>query len=367
VAGVSAARLLIVNAGSSSLKLRVLDHGDAVIASADLGTAEPWDSGLERFLEAANVEAAVHRVVHGGEEFSEPVLVDDAVRRRLGRLEELAPLHNPPALRMVEAAGRLRPQMPAVICFDTAFHHALPAAASTYALPAHWAQRWPLRRYGFHGLSHAYVSRRAGELAGRPAAGLRAVTAHLGSGASLCAVAEGRSIDTTMGFTPLDGLVMATRSGSVDPGLILWVARHAGLSADQVERALENEAGLLGISGRGGDMAELLSAAAEGDERSALAVEVYLHRLRGSIAAMAAALGGVDLLAFAGGVGENSAEIRRRACEGLGFLGIEIDPDLNAAAEGDSPLEAGGDGARVFRIEAREDLEMARQARPLLG
>jgi acetate kinase len=359
------ASVLVVNAGSTSLKLRVLDRDDATVASRDVGAADDWEQSLRDLLEETPPpDAAGHRVVHGGEEFTEPALVDSTLEDRLEDLEELAPLHNPPAVRMIRALRRLRPQLPAVACFDTSFHRSLPPAASTYALPASWTERWPLRRFGFHGLSHAYASRRAAELLGRPAAELRVVTAHLGAGASLAAVSGGRSVDTTMGFTPLEGLVMATRSGSVDPGLLLWVQRHGGLDAEAVEAALERESGMRGISRRSAGFGELLDFAASGDERCALAIDVYLHRLRGAIAAMAAAMGGLDAVTFAGGVGEGSAEVRERACAGLGFLGLELDTAVNRdPGPGDADLSSAAASTRALLVRAREEVEIAAQVR----
>jgi acetate kinase len=358
------ARVLVVNAGSSSLKLRLLGPQDAVDAAHDIDGEGDWEGELEQFLDRApNPDAAGHRVVHGGATFLAPQPIDAELEQRLAELEELAPLHNPPAIRMIQALGRLRPELQAVACFDTTFHAGLPAAAATYALPAAWTDRWPLRRFGFHGLSHAYASRRAAEIIGGPLQELRLITAHLGAGASLAAVASGRSVDTTMGFTPLEGLVMATRSGTVDPGLVLWVQRRSGLGPEAVEKALEHEAGLLGMSRRSGSVREVLDAAAAGDERSALAIDVYLHRLRAGIAAMAAAIGGADALVFTGGVGEGSAEVRERACAGLGFLGIGIDTALNAAAGPDADLSARASPGRVILVHAREDLEIAAQVR----
>ena len=361
--------VLIVNAGSSSLRLRALGNGDVPVAARDAAAADDWEAALSAFLdEAPSPDAAGHRVVHGGEEFTEPVLVDGAVERRLDDLEDLAPLHNPPALMMIRALRRLRPRLPSVCCFDTAFHGTLPPAAATYALPAAWRERWPLRRFGFHGLSHAYASRRAGEMLGRPTSELRIVTAHLGAGASLAAVAGGRSVDTTMGFTPLEGLVMATRAGNVDPGLLLWVQRHGDLDPDAVESALERQSGLLGLSRRSSDMRGLIAAAADGDERCAATIEVYLHRLRAGIAAMAAAMNGVDALVFTGGVGEGSALVRRAACEGLGFLGLAIDVEANESAGGeDADLTAPAAGTQVLVVQAREDVEIARQVRAAIS
>jgi acetate kinase len=258
------------------------------------------------------------------------------------------------------------PGVPAVACFDTAFHATIPVAAATYALPTEWRQRWTLRKYGFHGLSHAYVSRRSVDLLGRDLAGSRIVSCHLGAGASLCAVLDGRSVDTTMGFTPLDGLVMATRSGSVDPGLVLWLEQHAGMPPSELAATLEYRSGLLGLAGTA-DMREILSRAAAGDERAVLARDVYLHRLVGYVASMAAALGGVDVLVFTGGVGENSPEIRGRAMDGLGFLGVRGDAALNDAGDGDREIGAPEAPARSLVISAREDLEIARQVRGVLG
>jgi acetate kinase len=250
------------------------------------------------------------------------------------------------------------PDVPAVACFDTAFHASIPAAASTYALPAEWRQRWTLRKYGFHGLSHAYV-------ASRVPASRRVVSCHLGAGASLCAVLNGRSVDTTMGFTPQDGLVMATRSGSVDPGLMLWLEEHANMPPAELATALEYRSGLLGLAGTA-DMREVLSQAAAGSERALLAREVYLHRLRGCIAQMTAALGGLDTLVFTGGVGENSAEIRARAMDGLGFLGVRGDSTRNSAGTGDREIGTPDAPVRSLVISAREDIEIARQVRDLI-
>jgi acetate kinase len=343
--------VLVVNAGSSSLKLRLLDHHDTLLASADLSPDD--EAGVAAWLAAQPAPgAAGHRVVHGGIEFREPVVVDDEIVARLTALTDLAPLHQPKSLAALTLVGRLLPGVPAVACFDTAFHAGIPAAASTYALPAQWRERWHLKKYGFHGLSHAYASRRARELG----AGPRLVTCHLGAGASLCAVADGRSVDTTMGFTPLDGLVMATRSGELDPGLVLWLEEHAGIPPSELADTLEHRSGLLGLAGTA-DMRELL---ARDDDDARLALHVYVHRLQTLIGAMAAALRGVDALVFTGGVGERAPVIRARACAGLGYLGVQIDDELNAG-DGDRRI---GDGAYV--VEAREDLEIARQVRSVL-
>ncbi|MBS1892097.1 MAG: acetate/propionate family kinase [Actinobacteria bacterium] len=363
--------ILTVNAGSSSLKLRLLGPDDEVAASRD-GVPGDDPNALREELRAVLAEgpapaAAAHRVVHGGAKLTGPAVVDAGVEAELERLAELAPLHNPQAVRAMRAVEEVAPGLVNVACFDTAFHADLPAAARTYALPAEWSgDGTPLRRYGFHGLSHAYASRRAAELLGREVEELRLVTAHLGAGGSLAAVAGGRSVDTTMGFTPLEGLVMATRAGSVDPGLILWVQRHLGLGAEEMERALDREAGLLGLAGTA-DMREVVARAERGEERAALALDVYVHRLGGAIAAMAAAMGGLDALAFTGGVGERSAAVRERACAAAGFLGVELDPALNSGGELDTVLSPPGAAAAVVLVAAREDIELARQARSLLA
>jgi acetate kinase len=364
-------RVLVVNAGSSSLKLRLLGEGDALVGTADLPPTDGRGGveALRATIDAMGpVDAVGHRVVHGGTEFREPVRLDPAVISRLRALTDLAPLHQPGALAALEAVGGCLPNVPAVACFDTAFHATLPEAAATYALPREWRRRWPLRRFGFHGLSHAYAARRAAELLGRPLEALRTVTCHLGAGASLAAVHGGRSVDTTMGFTPLEGLVMATRSGSVDPGLVLWLQEHVGTPPGELAATLERRSGLLGLAGHPG-MPEVLAAEAAGDADAALAVAVYVLRLRQSIAAMAAAMDGLDALVFTGGVGENAAEIRRRAAGGLGFLGVALDAARNEAGEAGEDREIGTAEAlvRSLVVHAREDLEIARQVRGLLA
>jgi acetate kinase len=363
-----AARVLVVNAGSSSLKLRVLDPADTVTASADLpaprGAAE--DYAIKSAIESLGpVDAAGLRVVHGGTLYTAPVQVDDEVRQRLESLTDLAPLHQPKSLAALDAVQAVLPGVPAVACFDTAFHATIPAAAATFALPEEWRTRWNLRRYGFHGLSHSYASRRAAQLLGRDDGDLRLVTCHLGAGASLAAVRGGQSVDTTMGFTPLDGLVMATRSGSVDPGLVLWLEEHGHMPAAELAAALEYRSGLYGLAGTG-DMRDILARAAGGDTRANLAREVYLHRLRASAAAMAAAMDGLDAIVFTGGVGENSAEIRQRTMDGLGFLGVVADAAANAAGTADREIGAPAAAVRALVIVAREDVEIARQVRATL-
>lgn len=357
-------RVLVVNAGSSSLKLSVLDD-DRLLSARTLHPS--GEHGItaavqEMTAEAGRPDAAGHRVVHGGTEFTGPTLVDGQVRRRLAALTDLAPLHQPKSLAALDAVTGVLPDVPAVACFDTGFHSTIPAAAATYALPRQWRQRWPLRRFGFHGLSHAYAARRAAELTGRPARDLRIVSCHLGAGASVTAIRAGISVDTTMGFTPLEGLVMATRSGSVDPGLLLWLQEHAGMPAAELAATLEHRSGLLGLAGTA-DLKAVLDAEASGDVNAALAIEVYLHRLRAAIAAMAAAMDGTGVVVFTGGVGENSAPIRDRAVAGLGFLGVKLDPGRNAEDSGDRDISPAGSEVRTLVIHAREDLQVAAEVR----
>jgi acetate kinase len=362
-------RVLVVNAGSSSVKLRVLDGQDRLLASRDLETAAgaaPDEKELARFLsEAGSLEAVGHRVVHGGNLFSKPVLLDATVIERLESLADLAPLHQSTALAAARNLGRLLPNVPEFACFDTAFHASLPAAAAVYALPRDLRQHFGLRRFGFHGLSHSYASRRCAELLDRPLEQLRIVTCHLGSGASLAAVAAGRSVDTTMGFTPLEGLVMATRSGSVDPGLLLWLIDRKGIAASELLETLERASGLLGLCGKS-DMREVLAAARTGDSDASLALDAYIHRLRASIASMATAMGGLDALVFTGGVGENSSEVRRLAAEGLAFLGIRIESVANEAT-GDRDISQAQAPVLTVVVAAREDLEISREVRLVLS
>jgi acetate kinase len=363
-------QILVVNAGSSSLKLRVLDGTDAVLASKDLPKVSPDGLGpiLADFLDQApTIDAAGHRVVHGGSAFTRPIVLDEAVDATLQALADLAPLHNPPCLAAVRTLQSLRPDLTQVACFDTSFHVDMPVKAATYALPRVWREEWGIRRYGFHGLSHEWASRRAGELLGRPREELRLVTAHLGGGASLAAVAFGHSVDTTMGFTPMEGLVMATRSGSVDPGLVLWVQRQRGLSAAAVEATLEGESGLLGLSGASGDLRQVIGTAAAGNEDARLAYEVYVYRIQTNVAAMVAAMEGIDALVFTGGAGEASARLRADVCARLGFLEIRLDEPKNAALGGDGVASSGDAAPAVVVVEAREDIEIARHVRALLA
>lgn len=368
--------VLVVNTGSSSLKLRLLDSANRVLATNDVERwegaehIEPIADFLAGLPDGERVEAAGHRVVHGGTEYTGPVLLDARVRSRLAALTDLAPLHQPRAVAGIDAVRAVLSEVPAVACFDTAFHAGLPEAAATYALPADWRRRFGLRRYGFHGLSHAYAARRAAELLDRPLAGLRIVTCHLGAGASLCAVSDGRSVDTTMGFTPLEGLVMNTRSGSVDPGLLVFLLQQGGLTAKELADGLQHGSGLAGLAELptgSGDLRDVRAAAEAGNEPAALALRVYVHRLRREVAAMAAAMNGLDALVFTGGIGEHDAAIRTETAAGLAFLGAHLDEQRNRSADGDTDVTADGSAVRVLVITAGEDIEIADQARHLVA
>ena len=362
-------RVLVVNAGSSTLKLRLLGSDDEILADAELAATQPKVDrrALTRALDSPlrDADAIGHRIVHGGGRFRTAHRIDAEVERDLRALCDLAPLHQAKSLAALDAVSGVLPHLPSVACFDTAFHATLEPAASTYALPADWCERWGLRRYGLHGLSHAWVARRAPELLGREGARLRVVSCHLGAGASLCAIRGGRSCDTTMGFTPLEGLVMATRSGSVDPGLLMWLLERERIALDELADALEHRSGLQALGGTA-DMRELLVRSGGGDRAARLAIEVYIHRLRSAIGAMCASLDGLDVLVFTGGVGERSSQIRELAIAGLEFLGLGIDGERNGHATQDVDISASNATAATLVIDSREDLEISAQVRSVL-
>ena len=327
------------------MKVSLVDEDDRVVVDREFEVAEGRldESQLAAAIRGMEgVEAIGHRIVHGGPRYGSSVRIDGDVIRYLVTITDLAPLHLPAALAGIAAAREVLPRVPAVACLDTAFHSRMPEAASTYAVPDEWRLRYGIKRYGFHGFSHAWASRRAAEMLGRSPHELRAVTCHLGAGASLAAVRSGRSVDTTMGFTPLEGLVMATRSGTVDPGILLYLQRHAGMSELELSEALDRRGGLLALCGTG-DMREVLHRIADGDDVAELAFDVYIHRLRALIAAMAAAMNGLDALVFTGGVGENAAPVRAAAVAGLRFLGLEIGPTLNNSLGPDNDISAPGE------------------------
>lgn len=359
--------VLTVNAGSHSLHLTYVD-GDEVRDQCDL-SEPPGTAGAGAAIEAflgtgVRPEAVGHRLVHGGEALRRPTVIDDEVRARLDEVAALAPLHVPPALDIVDRLRRRLPDVPHVACPDTGFHATLPAAAATYPLPGDWRARWGLRRYGFHGLSYAWSLRRTARLLDRPAERLQLVIAHLGSGASVCAVRDGRSVDTSMGFTPLDGVPMSSRSGAVDPGMLLWLLEDGRLSRDELGEGLNRRSGLLGLSGHSGDTRDLVAAAGH-DPDSALALDVYVHRVRREFAACASNLDRLDAVVFTGEIGWDQPEVREGVCAGLSLLGVAM-PTIGNRAD-DGPVSAPGAAVPVLVVQPREDLQIAAETRAALG
>jgi acetate kinase len=349
----------VLNSGSSSVKFALMHpgSGERVLGglAEEIGTPEAvlhvqrgaggpvtekltdsdYQAIIARILgylpeSGPDLIGAGHRVVHGGDRFTASVLVDDEVIAAIRSFSHLAPLHNPHNLAGIEAVRAVRPGLPQVAVFDTAFHHTMPARAFRYAVPEEWYARYGVRRYGFHGTSYRFVSGRAAELLGRPLGELRLVAAHLGNGCSAAAIRDGVSVDTTMGLTPIEGLVMGTRSGDIDPGIFGYLADQAGLTVDQLTDALNTASGLDGLSGVGNDMRAIQSAAAGGNERAQLALEVFVHRLAKAVAAMVTGLDRLDALVFTAGIGENSAEVRSLVLARLAFLGLAEDPEANA-------------------------------------
>lgn len=315
-----------------------------------------------------DVRAVGHRVVHGGEAFSAPALITDAVLDAIRACSALAPLHNPANVAGIEAAQAAFPGVPQVAVFDTAFHQTMPEVAYRYAVPDGWYRQHGVRRYGFHGTSHAFVAQEAARLLGRPLEGLNVITAHLGNGCSVCAVRGGRSVDTSMGLTPLEGLVMGTRSGDVDPGLHDFIARRAGLTLDQVTAALNRQSGLLGLSGLASDLRELEAAAARGHAGARLALDVFVYRLAKTVAGMAVALGHVDALVFTGGIGENAATVRAATLARLSVLGAGVDDAANArAVQGTPGLISAPGRLTALVVNTNEELMIARETARTLG
>jgi acetate kinase len=318
-----------------------------------------------------DIGAVGHRVVHGGERFSRSTLIDDEVLREIEATIELAPLHNPHNLSGIRAVrAALGAGVPQVAAFDTAFHHSLPEPAYLYAVPYQYYRRFKVRRYGFHGTSHRSIAHRWRQLTGRSPEATRIVTLHLGNGCSACAIRGGQSVDTSMGFTPLEGLVMGTRSGDLDPAILDFLAAKEGLSLPQVEAILNKQSGLLGISGLTGDMRDLLDEAREhGDRRARLAIELFCYRVRKYIGAYLAALDGAEAIVFAGGIGENAPTVRAAVCEGLGWMGAELDPGRNAATVGgaEGRVDTGSGRLQLWVIPTDEELLIARDAYRLVA
>lgn len=391
--------ILVLNAGSSSIKYRLLDPDGSASECAGVVERIGEDGSrvrhtygddaserelpvpdhregmrlvldcFERFgpgLGATSIAAVGHRVVMGGR-FAGPALITDEVVAAIDRLSPLAPLHNPPGVATIEIARALLPELAHVAVFDTSFFHDLPAAARTYALDHDVSERYAVRRYGFHGTSHQYVSRRTAEVLGRELAELRQIVLHLGNGASASAIAGGRPVDTSMGLTPLEGLVMGTRSGDLDPAVVFHLCRVGGMSIDDVDDLLNHRSGLLGLTGVK-DMRDVHRLAGDGDDRARLGLDVYVHRLRKYIGGYAAIMGGVDAITFTAGVGENDAVVRARTVEGLGHLGVELDPERNAVPSCEPRvISPAGAPVSVLVVPTNEELEIARQVRSLIA
>lgn len=371
-------QVFVVNSGSSSIKYQLieLDTGESVVSGLIERIGEAGSSiadhefGMSIVLaklgdRGSDIIAVGHRVVHGGPNFAGATLIDDAVEAEIEELSALAPLHNPANVLGIRAARAALPDVPHVAVFDTAFHSTLPPEAYTYAIDTQIAAKYKVRRYGFHGTSHQYVSEEAAKFLGRPLDSLKTIVLHLGNGASVTAVDGGRSIDTYMGLTPLEGLVMGTRSGDIDAGVIFHLARQAGYSIDELDVLLNRRSGLLGLTGTG-DMRDVQEAASRGDEVAKAALAVWRHRIRHYIGAYFAELGGLDALVFTAGIGENNSLLRRRALSGLEHLGIEVDDDLNELASRSARyISPKGARVAVLVIPTNEELEIARQCAAL--
>lgn len=359
-------KILVLNSGSSSVKYRLYEEDETV----DKGIVErvtDHDAALAEVterLDLSGLDGVGHRVVHGGLRFSEPTLVTDDVVAAVRELVPLAPLHNPANLAGIEVARRLLPGVPQVAVFDTAFHRTLPEEASAYAIDADLAHEHGVHRYGFHGTSHAYVSRRTAALLGRPLETVNTITLHLGNGASVCAVEGGRSVATSMGLTPLQGLVMGTRSGDIDPGALIYLARNAGMGVDDLDDLLNHRSGLKGLAGVG-DMREVLSRRAAGDRAATLALAVYCRRIKEYVGGYYALLGRLDAIAFTAGVGERAAAVRAESLAGLSRLGIEIDTERNERVE-EGIISPDRAPVAVFVVPTDEELEIATQARGVI-
>jgi acetate kinase len=393
--------ILLLNAGSSSLKCTLMRPADSTVMAS--GTADwsgkaanyeytgrdkqkrtekvawrTYADAVRQFLADAienqpttkndkhELVGVGHRIVHGGD-FTSSIVVSPEVHERIRDLADLAPLHNPPSLETLDAAQAIVPGVPHVAVFDTAFHATMPQEAWNYPVPHQWTHEWGIRRYGFHGLSHAYCSRRAAAMLARPIEELRLVVCHLGHGCSAAAIQHGKSIDTTMGYTPLEGLMMGTRSGSIDPGALLCLEQRHGVTAAKLDHALNHESGLLGVSGVSADMRQVLSAADAGDNQAKLAIAIYAHRVRQAIGALAVTMGGVDAVIFTAGVGEHAWQIRQAICKRLECLGLQIDPHKNENCRADADISAAESRVNTLVIATQEHLTMLGEVCRVLG
>ena len=395
--------ILVINCGSSSLKYQLINMKNEEVLAKGLverigieGSRIKHDTiGKERYIieepmkdhkkalelvlnaivdeehgaisSLDEIKAVGHRVVHGGEEFSDSVIINDLVMKALEKNVELAPLHNPPNITGINACKELMPNTPMVAVFDTAFHQTIPAENYIYALPYEYYEKYRIRRYGFHGTSHKYVSQRAAIILDKNIDDLKIVTCHLGNGSSVTAVDGGKSIDTSMGFTPLEGLVMGTRCGDIDPAIIPFIMEKEKMSLEEVNRVLNKESGVLGISGVSSDFRDLDDADEQGNERATLALQVFANDVKKYIASYAALMGGIDVLVFTAGVGENSPSMRERICEGLEFLGISIDKELNNVRGEETIVSDDSSKVKVMVIPTNEELVIARDTNELVN
>jgi len=320
-----------------------------------------WNGPTAFLKSRGEIEVAGHRIVHGGAKLTQPIRITPEVKREIENVASIAPLHNQAGLEGIELIERLLPNIPQVAVFDTGFHRTLPPEAFIYPVPYSWYERDGIRRFGFHGINHEYCAQRTANLLGRDVSTLKMVTCHLGNGCSLAAIDGGKSSDTTMGFTPLEGLMMGTRSGSIDPGILTHLLRTGAYTAADLDKVLNHDSGLLGVSGVSGDMREVVAAAGNGNERVKLAFDIFIHRLQSEIGAMASSLDGIDVLVFTAGIGENSADVRHATCARLKFLGIEVDEAANSNVKPDADVSQRGSRVRVLVIRAQEDWAIARQ------
>lgn len=319
-----------------------------------------WSGSTAVLGNAREVDVIGHRIVHGGAKLGKPVTIDAQVKKEIAAVSEIAPLHNKAGLAGIELAEKMFPAKPQVAVFDTGFHRTLPDYAAVYPGPYEWFEQ-NIRRYGFHGINHQYCAQRAAQLLRRKISALKIVSCHLGNGCSLAAIDGGKSIDTTMGFTPLDGLMMGTRAGSVDPGILVHLLRREHINAEELDDLLNRKSGLLGVSGVSSDMRDVLKAAREGNARAKLAFEIFIHRLQSGIAAMVSSLGALDAIVFTAGIGENSAVVRRATCKRLEFMGVRLDQKKNSSAKPDLDISARASRVRILVIRAQEDWAIARE------
>lgn len=352
--------------GKTEVDVEMADHDQAMEHVFGLLTDAKWGA----VAGVGEISAVGHRVVHGGEKFVDPTLVDEAVIEEIDKLSQLAPLHNPPNLKGIRACLRKMPDVPQVAVFDTAFHATIPDYAYTYALPYKYYTDYGVRRYGFHGTSHKYVTRQAQKMLaanGLDPAATRIVTCHLGNGCSMAAVVGGKVIDTSMGMTPAEGLVMGTRGGDVDPAILVFLAKELHAKADEIDDIINKKSGLLGVTGVSSDMRDVEQAAKEGNKRAKLALEIFCYRIKKYVGSYSAAMGGIDAVVFTGGIGENNSWVRTTVCKGLEFLGLHVDEARNSTMKGPADISEASSPAKILLVPTNEELMIARETAELVG